>query len=55
MAPEVPILKIFKEVNTSFISLLEKSIFTKASNSLITMSILSVPIPVDITLIRVFL
>ena len=55
MAPEVPNLKIFNFVNFSFNTLWEKSIFTKASNSLSTISILSVPIPVEITLILLFL
>ena len=47
--PEVPIRIKFREVFISFSVFVFKSIFTSASNSLITISILSVPIPVEIT------
>ena len=50
--PEVPIRIIFKEVNSDFGWRVFKSIFTNASNSFNTISILSGPIPVDITVIR---
>ena len=40
---------IFKLVKIDFVLRVLKSIFTKASNSFKTISILSVPIPVDIT------
>ena len=50
--PEVPILMILNAVKVSFIFLVFKSILTKASSSLSTISILSGPIPVEITLIR---
>ena len=43
---------MFNDFFWLFSKRVSKSIFTKASNSLITISILSVPIPVDITLIR---
>ena len=47
--PEVPILTIFKAVCFSLIVLVSKLMFTKASNSFKTISILSEPIPVEIT------
>ena len=53
--PEVPILIIFNWVNSFFIALVFKSILTNASNSFKTISILSVPIPVEITVKRLFL
>ncbi|MNL69343.1 hypothetical protein D3C87_1941930 [compost metagenome] len=43
---------IFKLVSFDFNAFDSKSIFTSASNSLKTISILSVPMPVDITEIR---
>ena len=46
--PQVPIRIISKLIFSSFSILFSKSILTSASNSLIVMSILSVPIPVDI-------
>ena len=52
IAPDVPILIMFKDVSSFFIFLVSKSIFTKASNSFKTISILSVPIPVEITVMR---
>ena len=47
--PEVPILTIFREIKIAFGCLVFKSIFTNASNSFKTISILSGPIPVEIT------
>ena len=47
--PEVPIRTMFNEVNVSFNVLVARLIFTIASNSFKTMSILSGPIPVEIT------
>ena len=51
IAPEVPIRRILSERLVSRISLVRKSMFARASSSFITMSILSVPIPVDRTVI----
>lgn len=51
MAPEVPILITFNDVIFSLIVFVLKSIFTSASSSFKTISILSVPIPVEITVI----
>ncbi|MNE49327.1 hypothetical protein D3C80_1438360 [compost metagenome] len=50
--PEVPIRIMFNEVRFSFGCLVSKLILTKASSSFMTISILSGPIPVDITVIR---
>ena len=47
--PEVPILTIFNDVKVVFGCLVFKSILTKASNSFMTISMLSGPIPVEIT------
>ena len=51
MAPEVPILIIFNDFKFCFTERVLKSILTKASNSFKTISMLSVPIPVEITVI----
>ena len=51
--PDVPMRIILSDVCSSFSILVSKSIFAKASNSFKTMSMLSVPIPVEITEIRV--
>ena len=50
--PEVPTRTMFSDVNCSFGCLVFKSMFTKASNSFKTISILSGPIPVEITVKR---
>ena len=52
IVPEVPIRIMSNEVCSGFMVRVLKSIFTRASNSLNTISILSVPIPVEITVIR---
>jgi hypothetical protein len=52
MAPLVPMRTISNEVRVSFCVLALRSILTNASSSLRTMSILSVPIPVEITVSR---
>ena len=52
-APDVPNLIKFNDFLFFRCVLVSKSIFTNASNSFTTISILSVPIPVDIALILV--
>ena len=51
-APQVPNLTTFKVVCSGFTSRVAKSILAKASSSVITMSMLSVPIPVESTVMR---
>jgi len=50
--PEVPMRMMFNEVKFSFGFLVFRSILTKASSSFITISMLSGPIPVDMTVMR---
>ena len=51
IAPDVPTLYIFNDFLIFLIVFVSKSMFTSASNSFTTISILSVPIPVEITVI----
>ena len=57
IAPEVPIRNMFSRFFTGQASRVAKSILARASSSFITMSMLSVPIPVDrtVTLVPAYL
>ena len=51
MAPVVPMRRMVSVRCSGLISLVLKSMFARASSSVITMSMLSVPMPVDRTVI----